>query len=70
MKRQPIEWKKIVANDMISRGRIPKIYKLLIQNKKFNFKNGQKISTDIFPKKTYRCVYDTYEDIQMTKRQM
>ena len=30
MKRQPTEWEKIFANDMINKGLISKIYKLLI----------------------------------------
>ena len=47
MKRQPTEWEKAFANDMINKGSIPNIYKQLIQlniNKKNKnqIKNGQK----------------------------
>ena len=31
MKRQPIEWEKIFANDVSNEGIIPKIYKELLQ---------------------------------------
>ena len=31
MKRQPTEWEKIFANDMISKGLIFKLYKQLVQ---------------------------------------
>ena len=31
MKRQPMEWEKILANDMTDKGLISKIYKQLIQ---------------------------------------
>ena len=47
IKRQPLEWEKIFANDVTYKGLLPKIYKQLLayNNKKqtAQSKNGQKI---------------------------
>ena len=48
MKRQPTEWEKAFANDMINKGSIPDIYKQLIQlnikkkRQTIHLKNGHK----------------------------
>ena len=57
MKRQPMKWEKIFANDVTDKGLISKIYKQLIlliieKTNSIKKKNGQKPYIDIFPKKT------------------
>ena len=61
-KTLPIEWEKIFANDISSKGLISKIYKELIKLNTKNFKktqlkNGQKTQTDVFSE----------EDVQVAK---
>ena len=42
MKRQPIEWEKILANDMTGKRLMSNTYKLKIKKQTTRFKNGQK----------------------------
>ena len=42
MKRQPIEWEKILANDMTDKRLMSNTYKLKIKKQTTRFKNGQK----------------------------
>ena len=58
MKRQPMEWERVFANDAVNKDLISTTYKQLIQLNKNNktnpIENGQKTLIGISPKKTYR----------------
>ena len=63
VKRQPSEWEKIIANEATDKEFISKIQATHAaqyqKNKRLNPKMGQKIQTDISPKKTYRWLTNT-----------
>ena len=60
MRRQPMDWEKILANDGNDKGLVAKIYKQLIQLKTKQIKTKKltqlkhKTLIDSSPKKTYR----------------
>ena len=64
VKRQPSEWKKIIANETTDKGLISKIYKQLIQFNTRKTNNpikmwGKDLNRDIFPEKTCRWLTNT-----------
>ena len=65
-KRQPMEWEKIFANDISDKALVSKIYKELIklntQKQIVQWRNGQKMWIDTFPKKASRWLTDTWKD--------
>ena len=63
MKRQPSEWKKIIANETTDKGLISKIYKQLIQLNTENKQSNQKVGKR--PKQTF-----LQRDIQMSNKHM
>ena len=62
VKRQSSELERIITNETSGKELISKIYKQLIQlntRKTTQSKSGEKTSTDISPKKTYRWLTNT-----------
>ena len=62
MKRQHTEWEKVYANNIT--GKELYVYKQLITEKQFDFKNRQKTWIDIFPERKCGWPTDAWKDTQ------
>ena len=64
MKRQPLEWERIIANETTDKGLISKIYKQLIQI------NTKKTNNPVKKWEKDKNRHFSKEDIQMTNKHM
>ena len=68
MKRQPMEWEKIFANDITTNGLVSKIHKQLMQlsikKQTTQSNSGQKTWINVFAKNTYRWLIGAWRDAQ------